>query len=53
MPLTRCDKDNQKGWKWGASGTCFIGPMAKAKALNQGRAIEANRRIPDIKFEPR
>ena len=39
MPLKRCGS----GWKWGDSGKCFTGPDARQKALEQGRAIEANK----------
>jgi hypothetical protein len=43
MPLMQCTKDGQKGYKWGQSGTCYVGPDAKEKALEQGRAIEASK----------
>lgn len=43
MPLQRCTKNGQSGWRWGESGTCYIGRNAKAKASKQGRAIEANK----------
>ena len=39
MPLKRCQINNQKGWKWGDEGKCYVGPDAKEKALKQGRAI--------------
>jgi hypothetical protein len=44
MPLKRCTKDGQQGWKWGDQGVCYIGPGAREKALKQGRAIEAQQR---------
>lgn len=43
MPVIECSKDGQMGFKWGESGVCYIGPDARAKAEEQGRAIEANR----------
>lgn len=39
----RCEKDNKKGWKWGESGTCYIGAKARERALDQGRAIQASK----------
>ena len=41
MPLLRCSKDGQRGWKWGEGGACFVGPNAREKALEQGRVVEA------------
>lgn len=43
MSLQRCQKNSQKGWKFGKEGTCYIGEGAREKALKQGRAIEANK----------
>lgn len=40
MPLKRCQRNGKKGWKWGDSGKCYIGPGAKQKAIKQGIAIE-------------
>ena len=40
MPLKRCQHNGKKGWKWGDSGKCYIGPGAKKKAIKQGVAIE-------------
>lgn len=42
MPAQRCSKNGKPGWKWGASGTCYTGPGAKAKANRQGRAAYAS-----------
>jgi len=39
MPLKRCQENNQRGWRWGDEGKCYVGPDAKEKALQQGRAI--------------
>ena len=39
MPLQRCTKNGQRGWKWGKSGTCYIGRNAKEKAIAQALAI--------------
>ena len=40
----RCISSGKKGWKFGASGKCYIGTGARAKAAAQGRAIKANDR---------
>ena len=50
MPLKRCSKDGQEGWKWGDEGHCYIGPNAKENALKQGKAIEIskNRKLEDL-----
>jgi hypothetical protein len=42
MPLQRCKRGSQRGWKFGASGKCFFGPRALAKARAQERAIRAS-----------
>ena len=42
MPIQHCSKHGKRGWKFGASGTCYIGPGAKARAERQGRAIKAS-----------
>lgn len=42
MPLKRCSRDGQEGWKWGDKGYCYIGKNAKKLALRQARAIKAN-----------
>ena len=42
MPIMRCEKDGVKGWKYGESGTCYIGPDAKKKAEEQAAAIYAS-----------
>lgn len=41
MPVQRCQVQGKRGWKWGASGKCYIGPSGKPKAAAQGRAIKA------------
>lgn len=46
MPLIRCDKDGQRGWKWGEGGTCFL---TREDAIEQGRAIEAKKGLQDDK----
>lgn len=43
MPVMSCTKDGQSGYKWGESGTCYVGPDAKKRAKEQGRAIEASK----------
>ncbi len=42
MPVQRCQKNGRKGWKFGSSGTCYVGQGAKSKAKRQGRAIRAS-----------
>jgi SPP1 gp7 family putative phage head morphogenesis protein len=39
MPLMKCTKNGQSGWKWGESGFCYIGKNAKQKAIQQALAI--------------
>ena len=43
MPLKKCTSGGKSGYKWGDAGKCYTGPDAKKKALQQGRAIEANK----------
>lgn len=43
MPIKQCIKDGKAGYKWGDNGVCYTGPSAKQKALQQGRAIAANK----------
>lgn len=43
MPLMGCQKDKNKGYKFGSSGKCYTGKGARAKAMRQGRAIEASK----------
>ena len=42
VPVMNCTLDGESGWKWGESGTCYIGPDAKAKAEAQGQAAIAS-----------
>lgn len=42
MPLIQCSASGAVGWKWGASGKCFIGGDARSRASAQGRAIESS-----------
>lgn len=44
MPLMKCVKNGKSGWKWGSSGTCYIGKTGKTKAAKQGAAIEASKK---------
>lgn len=48
MPLMECQIDGQEGYKWGETGTCYIGPDAKEKATKQGQAIEISKRNTDF-----
>lgn len=41
MPLMKCTKNGESGWKFGESGKCYVGENAKEKALEQGRAIKS------------
>ena len=43
MPVTSCQRDGKKGFKWGDAGKCFTGAGAEARALAVGRAIAAQR----------
>jgi hypothetical protein len=43
MPVQRCKRSGQDGWRWGNSGFCYLGPDAKGKAMVQGAAIEASK----------
>lgn len=43
MPIMSCSKNGTSGFKFGDSGTCYIGEGARAKAERQGRAIEASK----------
>jgi len=43
MPIMSCTKGGKRGYKYGATGTCYVGPMAKEKAQKQAAAIEASR----------
>lgn len=44
MPLTRCQVNGRKGWRWGKQGKCYVGTGAVARALRQARAIRARGR---------
>jgi hypothetical protein len=39
MPIISCEKNGQKGFKFGESGTCYTGKNAKEKAAKQAIAI--------------
>jgi hypothetical protein len=39
LPLIKCEKNNEKGYKWGESGNCYIGKNAKKEAIKQAVAI--------------
>lgn len=42
-PIMSCTKNGKRGYKYGTTGKCFTGPMAKEKATKQAAAIEASR----------
>lgn len=44
MPLEKCQKGGRQGYRWGRSGICYTGQDAEARAQEQGKAIEANKR---------
>ena len=39
MPLQQCTIDGESGWRFGESGTCYVGADAKEKAIAQGIAM--------------
>lgn len=43
MPVQECIIDGVAGFKWGESGKCYTGSDAKERALEQGRAILAQK----------
>ena len=43
MPVKTCTVNGKSGYKWGDKGKCYTGPNSRQKALEQGRAIEANK----------
>jgi len=43
MPIKKCYVNGKSGYKWGDSGTCYIGSGGRAKALAQGQAIEISK----------
>jgi len=45
MPVMSCTSNGASGYKWGDSGKCYTGADGKARALRQGRAIEANKNM--------
>ena len=40
MPVQDCRIDGVRGYQWGGDGKCYVGPGARRKAEEQGRAIE-------------
>jgi len=57
MPVQKCKKEGQPGWRWGKEGKCYTytpgdktgSKRAKAKAAKQGRAIQVNKALKEIK----
>lgn len=51
MPIKACRENDEPGFKWGDEGKCFTyipgqietKEQARTKAVEQGRAIEANK----------
>lgn len=43
MPVRKCQINGKDGYKWGNDGKCYTGANAKAKAEEQGRAVESSR----------
>lgn len=43
MPVKPCQKDGEKGFKYGDTGKCYTGQGAQEKAKNQGVAIEISK----------
>lgn len=44
MPVQKCTRAGKRGWKYGESGFCYIGPSAKQKAHIQGAAIKRSQK---------
>jgi len=42
MPVRRCYLQGKAGWSWG-NQKCFLGPDARKKAEDQGKAIQSAR----------
>ena len=42
MPVQSCQLNNRPGFKFGPTGTCYVGRGARKRAARQGRAIEAS-----------
>ncbi len=47
MPVERCQSGGRSGYRWGPSGSCFVGPDSLERAQAVGRAIAARRRRKD------
>lgn len=45
MPIERCQSEGKSGYRWGKSGKCYVGPGAREKAAEQGRAIERQKHM--------
>lgn len=43
MPTQPCKLKSGKGYRYGVHGKCYTGKGGLAKALRQGRAIEASK----------
>lgn len=41
MPIMKCTKDGQDGWKWGDGGACIVGPGAREKVERIAAAIHS------------
>lgn len=39
MPVKKCSSNGKSGYKYGASGKCYIGSSGRSKATKQGAAI--------------
>jgi len=39
MPIQKCQKSGESGFKYGKSGKCYTGKDAKKKAIKQGLAV--------------
>ena len=39
MPVQECQINGESGWQYGPEGKCYVGPDAKAKAEEQGKAM--------------
>lgn len=44
MPIKKCQKDKNEGYKYGDKGKCYTGKSARKKAIKQGVAIKISQK---------
>lgn len=53
MPVERCMRNGENGWRWGETGKCYLpseegsDEAAKQKAIDQGIAITIRKHLKD------